>query len=53
MLIDITLKITPQMVTNAQENERKAFVGHLGTHFDMIIRNFLWNILKERGLFSI
>lgn len=30
MKIDITLKITPKMVTDAQGNEKKAFVGHLG-----------------------
>ena len=33
MLIDITLKITPKMVTDAQGNEKKALVGHIGTHF--------------------
>lgn len=36
MLIDITLKITPKMVTDAQGNEKKALVGHLGTHFDVM-----------------
>ena len=29
MLIDITLRITPKMATDAQGNERKAMVGHL------------------------
>ncbi len=31
MKIDITLKITPKTVTDAQVNEKKALVGHLGT----------------------
>lgn len=36
MKIDITLRVTPQMVTDAQDNQKKAFVGHLGTHFDVM-----------------
>ena len=40
MLIDITLKITPKMVKDAQGNESKALVGHLGTHFDVMNKEF-------------
>lgn len=40
MLIDITLKITPQMVDAAQGNEKKAMTGHLGTHFDVMNQEF-------------
>ena len=40
MLIDITLKITPKMVTDVQGNEKKALVGHLGTHFDVMNKEF-------------
>lgn len=40
MLIDITLKITPKMVTDAQGNEKKVFAGHLGTHFDVMDKEF-------------
>ena len=40
MLIDITLKITPKMATEAQSNENKALVGHLGTHFDIMDKEF-------------
>ena len=40
MKIDITLKITPKMVTDAQGNEKKALVGHLGTHFDVMNKEF-------------
>ena len=40
MRIDITLKITPKMVTDAQGNEKKALVGHLGTHFDVMNKEF-------------
>lgn len=40
MLIDITLKITPRMVKDAQGNESKALAGHLGTHFDVMDKEF-------------
>ena len=40
MLIDITLRITPKMVSDAQGNEKKALVGHLGTHFDVMNKEF-------------
>lgn len=48
MLIDITLKITPKMVTDAQGNEKKALVGHLGTHFDVMNKSS-FRIYKEKG----
>ncbi len=40
MLIDITLKITPQMIAEAQSNEKKTFSGHIGTHFDCMNKAF-------------
>ncbi len=40
MLIDLTLRITPKMVTDAQGNEKKALFGHLGTHFDVMDKEF-------------
>ena len=40
MKIDITLRITPKMATDAQGNEKKALVGHLGTHFDVMNKEF-------------
>ena len=33
MLIDLTLKITPQ-IYKASQNAAPSLVGHLGTHFD-------------------
>ena len=50
MLIDITLKITPKMVTDAQGNEKKALVGHLGTHFDVMNKEFPLEYTKRNGL---
>lgn len=40
MLIDLTLRVTPKMVKDAQGNEKKAFTGHLGTHFDVMNKEF-------------
>ncbi len=50
MKIDITLKITPKMVTDAQGNEKKALVGHLGTHFDVMNKEFLLDYTKRDGI---
>ena len=50
MKIDITLKITPQMVTDAQGNEKKALVGHLGTHFDVMDKEFPLEYTKRNGI---
>lgn len=40
MKIDITLKITPDMLTDAQKTGAAAPVGHLGTHFDVMDKEF-------------
>lgn len=50
MFIDITLKITPKMVTDAQGNENKTLVGHLGTHFDVMNKEFPLEYTKRKGI---
>lgn len=50
MLVDITLKITPKMVTDAQGNEKKALVGHLGTHFDVMNKEFPLEYTERNGI---
>lgn len=50
MKIDITLKITPKMVTDAQGNEKKALVGHLGTHFDVMNKEFPLDYTERNGI---
>ena len=40
MLYDLTLELTPQLAQDAQGNEKKALVGHLGTHFDVMDKEF-------------
>lgn len=37
---DITLKITEKMALHAKENLNKANFGHLGTHFDVMNKEF-------------
>ena len=50
MKIDLTLKITPQMVKDAQGNEKKALVGHLGTHFDVMNKEFPLEYTERNGI---
>lgn len=50
MKIDITLKITPKMVTDAQGNEKKTLVGHLGTHFDVMNKEFPLEYTERDGI---
>ena len=49
-VVDMTLKITPKMVKDAQGNEKKALVGHLGTHFDVMNKEFPLEYTKRKGL---
>lgn len=50
MLIDITLKITPKLATDAQGNEKKTITGHLGTHFDVMNREFPLDYTERAGI---
>lgn len=50
MLIDITLKITPQMIKGAPENANKSLTGHLGTHFDVMNKEFPLSYTQRNGL---
>ena len=50
MFIDMTLKITPKMVKDAQGNEKKALVGHLGTHFDVMDKEFPLEYIERAGI---
>ena len=50
MLIDITLKITPKMATDAQGNEKITLAGHLGTHFDVMNKEFPLEYTKRKAV---
>lgn len=50
MLIDITLKITLEMTADAQGNEKKTLTGHLGTHFDVMDKEFPLEYTERNGV---
>lgn len=50
MLLDITLKITPQMMKEASENTNKSLVGHIGTHFDVMNKEFPLAYTRREGI---
>lgn len=50
MLIDITLHVTPEMLGTAWENTAKSLVGHLGTHFDVMDKEFPLEYTKRQGV---
>ena len=50
MLIDITLKITPQMLKNARQKQNTALDGHLGTHFDVMNKDFPLAYTHRNGI---
>ena len=50
MLIDITLKVTPEMVKNAPGNETQTLTGHLGTHFDVMNKEFPLEYTNRPGV---
>lgn len=50
MFIDLTVLITPKMVVDVQGNERKALVGHLGTHFDVMDKEFPLDFVERKAI---
>lgn len=50
MLIDITLLVTPEIRRSAPEKEDRALVGHLGTHFDAMDKEFPLAYTRRQGL---
>ena len=49
-MIDLTLDVTPGMIASARENEEKARSGHLGTHFDVMDREFPPEYARRPGI---
>ena len=50
MLQDLTVQVTPEMVQNARGNGEKALVGHLGTHFDVMDKQFPLAYTRRRAV---
>ena len=49
-LIDITVRVTPEMVAAIQGMDSKPIVGHLGTHFDVMDKEFPLAFVERRGI---
>ena len=47
---DITLTITPEMLVEAAKMENSALVGHLGTHFDVMDKEFPLEYTERCGI---
>ncbi len=50
MLFDITLKVTPEIRSSAPEKDDRALVGHLGTHFDVMNKEFPLEYTRREGI---
>lgn len=50
MLVDITLQVTPEMRGAAPEKEDRTLVGHLGTHFDVMDKEFPLEYTRRAGI---
>lgn len=50
MLKDLTLKVTPGMARDAQGNEKRVLSGHLGTHFDVMDKEFPLAYIRRRAV---
>ena len=50
MLIDLTLPVTREMLGTAWENTAKSLVGHLGTHFDVMDREFPLDYTERKAV---
>ncbi len=50
MRFDITLRITPAMLKDAQGNDNKDLTGHLGTHFDVMNKEFPLEYTERRAV---
>lgn len=54
MMIDITLRVTPKMQDTASENTARSLIGHMGTHFDVMDKEFpLEYTLREAVVFDV
>jgi kynurenine formamidase len=50
MLVDLTIAVTPKIRNDAQTNLNKASFGHLGTHFDVMDKEFPLEFTERPGI---
>lgn len=48
--IDITTTVTTDLFAQARKNERMAFYGHVGTHFDVMNKVFPLEYMEREGI---
>ena len=50
MLVDLSVKVTKFVRKEATQNVKKASFGHLGTHFDVMNKEFPLSYVKREGV---
>ncbi len=50
MLVDLSVKVTRQINKDALDNEKMVSFGHLGTHFDVMNKEFPLQFTRRRGI---
>ena len=50
MLVDLSVKVSKTASGNALDNEKMVSFGHLGTHFDVMNKEFPLEFVKREGL---
>lgn len=50
MLIDLSVKISSELNKAAADNEKKVSYGHLGTHFDVMNKEFPLEFVKRNAI---
>ena len=50
IMIDIALGVTPKMADVASENTAKSLIGHIGTHFDVMDKEFPLEYTLRKGI---
>ncbi len=50
MFIDLTIEVAPEMVKASGDDGKKALKGHLGTHFDVMDKEFPIAYLERDGI---
>jgi kynurenine formamidase len=50
MFIDITVTVTPQMILDARKHADNVLDGHLGTHFDVMNKEFPLEYIEREGI---
>ena len=50
MLIDLSIEVAPELREKALKNEEKTVGGHIGTHFDVMDKEFTLEFVRREGI---